>query len=501
MLFNSYDFILLFLPLTLAGFLLLARRVGHRASLIWLVIASLAYYGWWEPRNLGVLLFALAANYGIGQRLGTGTTLRRRAWLGAGVALNLALIAYYKYAGFLLANVDALFGTRFELGTILLPLGISFFTFQNIAYLVDVYRGHVQRPGALDYALFLTFFPQLIAGPIVHPREMLPQLRQPRPAGRLVLDLPIGATIFIIGLAKKVLIADPIASYATPIFTAADAGQPLTLLEGWVGMLAYSFQIYFDFSGYSDMALGLGRLFGLRLPLNFASPYKATSVIDFWRRWHMTLSRLLRDYLYIALGGNRRGKVRRYVNLMLTMLLGGLWHGASWTFVFWGGLHGLFLILNHAWRAVRGRLGLPVEAQSALGQRTGRLVTCLAVAVAWVFFRAETFGGALAVLKAAGGANGLDVGPTARILSRGVPLAWLTLLTLVVWLLPNTQEFMGRVRPACEYSYRIARNRWRSSPAAVQWTPSPAWALVGAVVFVVALARLGQISEFIYYRF
>jgi D-alanyl-lipoteichoic acid acyltransferase DltB (MBOAT superfamily) len=290
--------------------------------------------------------------------------------------------------------------------TILLPLAISFFTFQQIAYLVDAYEGLTREYNFLHYCLFVTFFPQLIAGPIVHHREMLPQFASDTIYRFNQSTFTAGLTTFCLGLFKKVIIADGAATYATPVFDAAEAGEILTFFEAWTGAFGYTIQLYFDFSGYSDMAIGLGMMFGIRLPLNFFSPYKAVNIIDFWRRWHMTLSRFLRDYLYIPLGGSRRGKVRRYVNLMVTMLLGGLWHGAGWTFVAWGALHGFYLVVNHAWHAVRRSLGHNLEKTTLAGRTLSRIVTLTAVIFAWVLFRAESFGGAMSIISGMVGLNG-----------------------------------------------------------------------------------------------
>ncbi len=367
MLFNSLVFVLGFLPAVVIGFALLARRGTPGQAMLFLVGASLLFYAAWNPPYLFLLVGSVAFNYGLGQRL----RARPSRWvLGFGIAANLGAIGYFKYANFFLDNVNALTGGGLEIGTIVLPLAISFFTFQQIAYLIEAHRGDIAEHDFLSYALFVTFFPQLIAGPIVRFNEVVPQFAAER-FGRLgSRDLALGATLFVIGLGKKVLLADSLARAASPVFQAAELGLPVAPVEAWTAALAYSFQLYFDFSGYSDMAIGLACLFGIRLPWNFASPYKATSVIEFWRRWHMTLSRFLRDYLYIPLGGNRKGPARRTVNLMIVMLLGGLWHGAGWSFVIWGGLHGLYLCVNSAWRAGLSALGRGGEA-GPLGRLLG----------------------------------------------------------------------------------------------------------------------------------
>ncbi len=473
MLFNSLEFLFGFLPLTVAGFFLCGRMGGLRLAMGWLVAASLFFYSWWNPPYVLLLFSSILVNFLLGRRLQARPS---RPLLAAGVAANLAVIGYYKYADFFLSSVGGLTGLDLEMEAIFLPLGISFFTFQQIAYLVDAHRGQVERGGFLDYALFVSFFPQLIAGPIVHHREMMPQFRR---RGVLTPDseaFALGLGILSIGLFKKVIIADGVARYATPVFDAAAGGYAPSFFEAWGGTLAYTFQLYFDFSGYSDMAIGLGLLFGIRLPLNFASPYKATSIIEFWSRWHMTLSRFLRDYLYIPLGGNRRGSLRRYLNLMITMLLGGLWHGAGWTFVAWGALHGGYLVVNHAWRALRVRFGRPGPS-GGVGRWAARLLTFLAVVVAWVPFRAESFEAAGRILAGLSGFNGIilppgwheGLGPVGETLAAlGIRFAYvpgflfdgmreaalLALLTAFVFFAPNTQEWFGYTpdgRPSGSY--------------------------------------------------
>jgi len=338
MLFNSYEFLFGFVPIVLLGAHFLAGRGQQRLGVAWLVGMSLFFYGWWNPAFLGLIVGSVVFNFLVGSYLARHRLARgARLTLLGGILVNLGAIGYFKYAGFLVSAAGHAIGTNWETSGIVLPLAISFFTFQQIAYLIDAYRGETEEDDLLNYFLFVTFFPQLIAGPIVHHREMLPQFLR-RGATRLRPNhLAVGITIFAIGLFKKVIIADGMAGYATPVFAAADRGFALTFPEAWSGVLAYSFQIYFDFSGYSDMAIGLARLLGIRLPINFFSPYKADSIIEFWRRWHISLSRFLRDYLYIPLGGGRAGVPARYRNILITMLLGGLWHGAGWTFIVWGG--------------------------------------------------------------------------------------------------------------------------------------------------------------------
>ncbi|MDA0813084.1 MAG: MBOAT family protein, partial [Verrucomicrobia bacterium] len=345
-----------------------------------------------------LLAGSIAVNAAFGKLLCSQQWQIRRSGLLLffGVSFNFGLLAYFKYAGFLLSNIDDLFGTGFGVPSIVLPIGISFFTFQQIAFLVDARRGLVKEFSWLDYALFVTFFPQLIAGPIVHHAEMMPQFRISRSEQIWHEDVGAGFSIFCFGLFKKVVIADSCAVYADAGYATISSGQALDPASAWITVIAYSLQLYYDFSGYSDMAVGLARIFGIRLPLNFNSPYKATGFIDFWRRWHITLSRFLRDYLYVPLGGSRTGAIRQYVNLAIVMLLGGLWHGANWTFVIWGGLHGFLLGINHAWRAFPcSRHWLFANAAS---RALSILLTFVLVSLAWIPFRAESLGQASLVL-------------------------------------------------------------------------------------------------------
>ncbi len=493
MLFNSTPFIFVFLPLVLIGYAALSRFADRRVAIAWLVMASLFYYGWWKWIYLALILISIVVNFGLGRVLSTTSgAAGRRLVLAAGITINLGLLAYFKYAAFLAATADGVLGTRIDLPPIVLPLAISFFTFQQIAYLVDVYLHQARATRFLDYCLFVTFFPQLIAGPIVLQREMMPQFTRRHRYRMNSSDMSIGLTMFTLGLAKKVLIADTCATWSTPIFELAHSGQTPTVLEAWAAVLGYSFQIYFDFSGYSDMAIGLGRMFGIRLPLNFFSPYKAASIIDFWRRWHITLSRFLRDYLYIPLGGNRRGRSRRYANLMVTMLLGGLWHGAGWTFVVWGALHGLYLMINHGWHAARGeRL-----TSTVAGRIASTAVTFLAVLIAWVFFRAASFEAASRMLSAMFGGAGFEWQTRLDIHNASI---WIVLLPVLVWLMPNTQQLMGRFRPAMGYSEHVGCPNRKS---AWSWRPNPALACATSALLLYTIWHVvSERSEFIYYQF
>lgn len=342
MLFTSFEFIFVYLPLVLGGFFALARFAGREWAALWLGMVSVFFYGWWNVAYVPLLLGSIIFNYLMGYMISkyretpAYITLARGTLIAA-VASNLLLLGYYKYTNFFLAEVARVVGSGSPVLEIVLPLGISFFTFTQIAFLVDVWRGKAHEYNFWHYLLFVTWFPHLIAGPVLHHTQMMPQFRNPETYRIRSRNLAIGFALIAIGLSKKLLLADPISAYSDPVFSAAATGQALNAAVAWTGALAYTLQIYFDFSGYSDMAVGLSMLFGIKLPINFNSPYKAPNIIEFWRRWHMTLSQFLRDYLYISLGGNRLGETRRLTNLMLTMLLGGLWHGANWTFIVWGG--------------------------------------------------------------------------------------------------------------------------------------------------------------------
>jgi alginate O-acetyltransferase complex protein AlgI len=391
MLFNSQVFILGFLPIVLGGYYALAAHRAARQALV--VLASIAFYGWWDVRFVPLLVLLTIANWLIAQWFG----VRRAQWIPVlGVMLNLAVLAVFKYADFLRGTAFGLLGESWAPWRLILPLGISFFVFQKISYLIDLKRGDRHIYGFLDFCMFVSFFPQLIAGPLVRHNEIIHQFRDDPRRPEMWENLSRGFVLFLIGVAKKVAIADTVAMIADPLFQKA-AGTSLSAAEAWTACGAYSLQIYFDFSGYSDMAIGLALMFGLKLPFNFNAPYRAVSIRDFWRRWHMTLSRFLRDYLYIPLGGNRCGRARQVFNLIVTMLLAGLWHGANWTFVVWGGLHGAALAVNHAW--TEGGLKLP--------RIVGWLLTLLFVIACWPLFRAPDFAIAGNILASMAGMHGL----------------------------------------------------------------------------------------------
>jgi alginate O-acetyltransferase complex protein AlgI len=518
MLFNSYVFIFVFLPATLAGFFLLGR-FQPRLAAAWLTAASLFFYGWWNPLYVGLLALSICFNYACGVAIARGVASggagARKRMLVFAVTVNLGVLAYYKYANFFLASLNSAAGASLSLDEIVLPLGISFFTFTQIAFLADAYLGRAREYNFVHYGLFVTYFPHLIAGPVLHHAEMMPQFGERATYRFSWENAAVGLTIFAIGLFKKVMLADGVGAYAKPVFDAAATGMELTALEAWCGALAYTFQLYFDFSGYSDMAIGLSRLFGIVLPLNFHSPYKAANIIDFWRRWHMTLSRFLRDYLYIPLGGNRHGPARRYASVMITMVLGGLWHGAGWTFVLWGALHGAYLVINRGWQSLRRRRGHDVDRTTRWGRGCSRVITFMAVVIGWVLFRSADIPAAVAMLKAMAGLNGFVLpdfwlpkwgaagawlaahgvrfGDTHDLVGGGV-VNWIWILLLIVWFAPNTQQLLAAYRPALA----LFADRYQGR---LSWRPTPVYAFITAAIAVLAIFNLHRQSEFLYFQF
>lgn len=468
MLFNSQIFVLAFLPAVLAVDSLLWRR--GEARLFALIAFSLFFYAWWHPPYLALLLASIVANW-LAARLYAQAP--RAAIIAVAVALNLLVLGYFKYAGFLMSIWSDVSGNAIAAPDIVLPLAISFFTFHHIAYLIDLRRGEARATSLTHYTLFISFFPHLLAGPIVRYRELIPQFSDVLPSARRLEMAGRGIALFAMGLSKKTLIADELAPVVNQLYALNDP----SFAEAWIATLGFTLQIYFDFSGYTDMALGLALMLGFELPVNFASPYRATSLVDFWRRWHMTLSRFLRDYLYIPLGGNRFGLERQLGALLLTMLLGGLWHGAAWTFVLWGALHGAGLVAVHIWQ--KSGLRMPRAA--------GWLMTFLFVAFLFVFFRATSIGQGWSIVGAAIGLDGFDF--SLRIAEGGWRPAFLGspardtiaivgIGTMISFLCPNSQTLVERVRPTRELALFLG---------------------LALAILVVLLGRGAQ--EFVYFQF
>jgi len=472
MLFNSYDYLIWFLPGTLAVFFLLGRRPF--AAQVWLTVASLFFYGWWNPWHLPLILGSVAFNFAVASRLQRRAT---RAMLAFGIAANLAVLGVFKYADFFLVNAAHLTGDAPPLLHLALPLGISFFTFTQIAYLVDVHRRRAQEPVLANYALFVTFFPHLLAGPILHHSEMMPQFADRSNKTPQWNNLAAGLFLLTIGLVKKVLIADTFAPIADAGF---GAPSTLTAPAAWLAVLAYTMQIYFDFSGYTDMALGAARLFNIRMPINFDSPYRATDIRDFWHRWHITLSRFLREYLYIPLGGNRGTDIRTAANVLMTFFLGGLWHGAAWTFVIWGALHGLAMIVFRAW----SRIGRPLPRGLAWA------LTFVFVMTTWVFFRATSLDAALAMLQAMAGMNAAPAAPTLAFLAAVAAKLGDALVLPPAWAL---------VPPAI--GLLVVWRRANSNALAMRFAPGIANGAFVAIALPVCVLQLARVTPFLYFNF
>lgn len=549
MLFNSYSFIFVFLPAICLAYQLLGRLRSRQISLGWIVLSSILFYGIWNPYNLAVIVPSIAVNYGVallirrcnargdaGQRAASGL-------LAAGVLFNLLVLGYFKYKNFFLDSLNLAFGTQFELVAVMLPLGISFITFQKIAFLLDVRAETVKDFDLYDFLVFVFFFPQLIAGPIVHYREMMPQFEQLnyRMSGR---DVAVGLSLFAMGLFKKVVLADGVAVHVGPAFSAAEQGQSLDFFAAWIGALAYTFQIYFDFSGYSDMAIGLARLFGIRLPVNFNSPLKASSIIDFWARWHITLTRFLTAYVYtptvMALTRRRMQAGKPVLGrgpadpgafmvliafpTVLTMFLSGFWHGAGFTFVIWGLLHGAYLCVNHGWRQWRPKWDK--QRYERVMKPLGFVLTFVAVVVGMVWFRARNVGGALEMLQAMAGWHGASL-PDALMVRLGAAAGWLEQLGIhgsmssgsefvaaAGWLLalfliatraPNSLELLRHFEPALLYvppkpPKPGAGGELRSNTLPALQFSLP-WAALMALAFVLGAFGLNRVSEFLYWQF
>jgi len=501
MLFHSKEFLLFFLPGTFLVWLCLTLLGRSRLALGWLTIASLVFYAYWNPTYLAILLASLAWNFNFGKLVDPAFGRPSRArnlilWIG--VAANLLLLGYFKYANFFVDTINAVFDPDWNFEKVILPLAISFYTFQQIAYLVDSYRGKAPGHSFLDYVFFVAFFPQLIAGPIVHHAEMLSQTRVRLQSTSIPGNVVTGLSIFVVGLFKKMVLADSCGELANPFFTAVSEGEQFSAGTSWCAVLAYGFQIYFDFSGYSDMAIGLARIFGFRLPENFRAPYRATSIIEFWRRWHITLSRFLRDYLYIPLGGNRHGTLLRYRNLMLTMLLGGLWHGAGWNFVFWGGLHGLYLSVNHLWIRRRSKFVPSSDHSARVHQVFSWSLAMFCVLIAWVFFRADSLKSAFVIL---GSMFGIESGPLSFTSTLGpawrsyLLRPWLLSLELIVLLAPTTQSYFRISRPTLENA--SVKPTWWC------WRPGFLHGIVIGLLLIPVARRYFSLSptEFLYFNF
>lgn len=489
--FNSYQFIIVFLPATLALYFAIAGK-NQPAARLFLLAVSFLFYAWWSIEFALLMLATVVANYWFAQRI-QGLSGRQatsaKTLLAVAIAANIGLLGYCKYRNFFLANLSAATGMEWPLAPIIVPLAISFNTLQQVAYLIESYRRRVEQPSLATYSLFVLFFPQLAAGPIVRHHELLPQLHDKRIFSFDQRSFAVGLSFFVLGLAKKLLIADPLSTVADPIFDGALADAP-TLSQAWAGLLAFTFAFYFDFSGYCDMAIGIARMIGIQLPYSFDSPYRATSIIDFWRRWNITLATWLHDYLYVPLTGGRRGKIRRSVSLLFAMLLGGLWYGAAWNFVLWGLLQGAYLIINHAWRAAQRRIRRRIPL-IGVPTSVGWLLTFGAVVFAWVIFRSPTMAHAFAMFEGLAGLNGLHSEKLTAVIGPGKGIT-LAVALMIALLMPSTQRIIDAA---------TARRSRTSSGLPLRWQPTLFWSVALAAIFFLSLTRLSMVGEFVHFPF
>lgn len=489
MLFNSYEFLFLFLPITFFVYFWLNNKRLTQASKAWMVFASLFFYSWWNIIYLPLILGSILFNFAVGStisKISSGTLksgISRKGLLTFGIVTNILLLGYFKYMDFFIGNANILLGTQWDLMHIVLPLGISFFTFTQIAYLVDAYRDEVKEMDYLNYTLFVTFFPHLLAGPILHHKEMMPQFDSIKSKAVNYKNIAAGLFLFSVGLFKKVVIADTFAQWANAGFETA---QALNLIEAWATSLSYTFQLYFDFSGYTDMALGVALMFNIRLPINFNSPYKALNIQDFWRRWHITLSRFLRDYIYIPLGGNRNGEFRTYSNLFTVFLIGGLWHGASWMFVIWGALHGFAIVIHRAWQQ--------------MGQKMNTLLawflTFNFINITWVFFRAEDWVQAKNILHGMIGGNGILLPEKYAKYFGDIHSTLIQFGTVYEHIDGKDQTTLYIIAGfVMVLAFKNSMQQWENF--------KPTWLTISLTVgfFLTAVSMMSRVSEFLYFNF
>jgi len=517
---SSYEFILIFLPVTIAGFWFSVRIGGRVAATVWLIMTSMSFCACAGVKSLAAIVIAVAANYLFARamlRLGSARARLRKVAFTMGICVNITLLIYFKHEGMFLDFFNTFSGTRFDVDKVILPLGVSFLTFQMIGFLADVYQGHLREIRFLEYLLFALFFPRAVAGPIIHYREVVPQFAQFN--SRTLLDhAPIALCLFSIGLFKKSFIADSLAPIVTQTFDLAPANEAHDFTTAWYAMLAVSLQIYFDFSGYTDMALGVARLFGVQLPINFNSPFKATSIAEHWRRSHITLTRFLTQYVYVPLmiyltqSRLSKGllthapqKSKRIVNvivtspaILITTTVSGLWHATRWQFLLWGAVHGVYLIVNQLWRTIHPLIWDDRITYERVMKPVGWVLTFVCTLVAVVFFRANSVDSALSILKGAAGLNsffpaewgllntlGIDNWSLVKLFSEYYieDWGWLIALVLVVTLSPNTMELLRTLHPdpfENQVSSAVLRSQ-STDPEAISRNRSPAWSVIRAI--------------------
>ena len=531
MLFNSYAFLLCFLPISLTTFYQIAKQKKQNLSKYWLILVSLIFYGWWQPSLLFFLAFSISINYGLSIFIIKQNVLNIKSnfWLTIGVFFNLFLLGYFKYFNFFVESFNYSLNTNFSFTNIIVPLGISFITFEQISYLVDASKGKNSNHNFLNYCLFITFFPKLVSGPIIRYKELIPQFTD---KSNLLFDsenISVGITIFTVGMFKKLVFADRLAPYTLMIYSAAGDGVHLTFAEAWIGVLALYLQLYFDFSGYSDMAIGVARMFGIKLPLNFDSPYKASNINQFWTRWHMSLTRFFRDYLYFPLSKKLKTfsltlQQQTVVNIMITMTLTGIWHGSGWNFLIWGALHGLYLSCYQIWRNWRKNKGWDSKNDRWWYRLIAWGLTFFAWTFALVLAKTKTLAAAVVVWRGMLGLNGISIPPFLQdrlsfLKSLGIQfdglmpnfstqastvLPLIFILMVVVWFTPNTQQWMGQYSPALDYfSLKKALNTKNQFWQKLQWQPKTKWAITITIMTIYSLhvLSLSQSNRFIYFNF
>ena len=512
MLFDSYIFILIFLPIVAAIFFLGSARFQRKLSIAWLVLASLFFYAWWNPIYLPLMIGSILFNFYVALALRKAKkhyAAHSLPLLIIGIVGNLLLLGYFKYFNFFIDNLNLVLNTDLYVAPIILPLAISFFTFTQITYLVDAYSYDTEDYDLVHYMLFVTFFPHLLAGPIIHHAEIMPQFDRDETYRLNRRNIQLGLSIFAIGLFKKTILADNIFAFSNPFFLAADAGNSLSTYEAWEGAIAFSLRVYFDFSAYTDMAIGSARLFGIKLPINFYSPFKSLNTAEFWRRWHMSLTRLITEYIYSpisismarkAIAANSGAQVVFWKSiaypLVVTFVIVGVWHGAGWNFAIYGALQGVMIIVNNLWRQFRKNvLKHDLQHTTLAGRILSRGLTSACFIFTLVFFRAGTTDGALTMAATMLGLNenGLTTGP----FFSGNFLLFAVLYFAIIFFLPNTQQFFAEHEPSLEPKRK--EKLWGLEKMA--WAPTRPWAIICSVLFALGLLNLGTEIEFVYLQF
>lgn len=511
MLFNTHQFIFIFLPIAILGVYIIQRLKLSRYSHIWILFCSIWFYATWNFYFLFLIFSSIVLNYYIGSLI---TKFKKKKYLVWGIIFQLSILGYFKYKNFFLENLNYFSTNSFKIESLILPLGISFFTFKHILYLIERYQNNNKNLyNIVEYSTYITFFPHLIAGPLSKPKEILPQIKN---INFNLTNLNLGITIFFIGLFKKVFLADTFGSFVDTPFAAVENGYEISFFESWLSMISFSLQIYFDFSGYTDMALGLAKIFGITFPINFNSPYKSKSIIEFWKRWHITLSRFLKECLYIPMGGNRKGKLLSFLFILITMLIGGLWHGASWNFIIWGLFHGILIIANHTLNLVFK--GKNIYFLIKLRNFFKMMFTFILVSFGWVIFKLNSIDSIKIFFDGIFGRNGFFLNPNfSRFFNNNNMLSYINIEfkniiyygtsqlyfliigLIIVFILPNTHEIMKNFKIVLPFKNPIKN---QNNISKITFRLSTGWALFIAFIGVCAITGISNdVKEFIYYQF